>query len=129
MDKNGDFPAVTSDYLPTILSYLGLEYPDPERRLDGISLQAAIEEQETERLLPIGFQYPGGRVSWVGHDFKLIRDKDGQAFELYHLLEDPGETKDVIGQYPMVARGMQNELEHWIKSCEASERGEDYGRD
>ena len=57
-----DYPAVTSDIMPTLLDLLGLTHPDPQRPLDGISLKPLIMgEKVAERSQPIG--------SWV-YDFK-----------------------------------------------------------
>lgn len=53
-------PCVTSDILPTLLDLLGLQHPDPERPLDGISLRGLIVDGSmAERPSPIGFwKYP-----------------------------------------------------------------------
>ena len=121
-----DFPAVTSDYLPSILSFLDLSYPDPERPMDGVSLVDAISGKQTERGSPIGFQYPGGRISWVEDRYKLVRDKEEKDFELYDLLEDPGEEENIIGEHSELFIRMRVALEGWRASCERSELGEDY---
>lgn len=121
-----DAAMVTSDYLPTILSYLGREYPDQDRPLDGIDLLPILNGRQAIRQTSIGFQYPKGRVSWVSDQFKLVRDNEDTPFELYDLLADPGETANVIEAHPELASKMQQELEAWIASCARSEAGKDY---
>jgi len=83
-----DFPAVTSDYYPTILDYLCLGIPG-QKPLDGISLRPVIEGTATTRTKPIGFKFSGDK-SWVNQRYKLIDDDDdGDAWELYDLLNIP----------------------------------------
>ncbi|MGN6643518.1 MAG: sulfatase-like hydrolase/transferase, partial [Verrucomicrobiota bacterium] len=50
-------PVVTSDMMPTILDFLGIPYPDPARKLDGVSIKALIENPvgAPARSKPIGF--------------------------------------------------------------------------
>ncbi|VGO18838.1 Arylsulfatase [Pontiella sulfatireligans] len=69
-----DYPAVTSDYYPTILDYLGLSAPT-QRPLDGISLRPVIEGTAVARPKPMGFLYPG-TASWVADRYKIIRVDD-----------------------------------------------------
>ena len=53
--RASDVAAVTSDIMPTILDLLGLEHPDPERPLDGVSLKRLIVDGKmAERAQPIG---------------------------------------------------------------------------
>ncbi len=122
---NTDFPAFTTDYLPTIVDLLDLSYSDPEHILDGTSLNDAIYGKELIRDKPMGFLYPG-KMSWVSHQYKLISKDKGESFELYDLLKDPGESEDLLDQLPEVADKMKVELESWRKSClDDQETGEE----
>ena len=47
-------------------------------------------------------------------------------FELYDLLTDPSETRNIADRNPEVAARMKRELTTFVKSCEASANGEDY---
>ena len=69
-------PAITSDYLPTLVDYLGLSYPE-ERILDGISLVDILSGKQTERGKPIGFLFREKR-SWVDDRYKLISKDEAQ---------------------------------------------------
>ncbi|MDB4265492.1 sulfatase-like hydrolase/transferase [bacterium] len=83
------FPAVTSDYYPTILDYLQLAVPD-QKPIDGISLRPVIEGENPVRTSPIGFKIINPNtetvpdVSWVNEQYKLIDDNG--TWELYDLL-------------------------------------------
>lgn len=83
-----DFPAVTSDYYPTILDFLELSVPG-QMPLDGISLRPVIAGTATTRSSPIGFKIQS-KKSWVNQQYKLI-DK-GSGWLLYDLINlPPGE--------------------------------------
>ena len=119
-----DFPAFTSDYLPTINEILHIDYP-PERPIDGISLTEVLKGDMSERTEPMGFQFRE-KMSWVNHEYKLISTNSGEDFELYNLLDDPEENKNIIAEYPAFSDSMKKDLFRWIKSCQASARGDDY---
>jgi arylsulfatase A-like enzyme len=53
-------PAVTSDYVPTILDLLDVRAPDPVEPIDGISLRDAVEgTRASEHPRTIGFESHG----------------------------------------------------------------------
>lgn len=107
-------PAVTSDYLPTILNYLNLPAPT-DRPLDGTSLVPLIAGETTRREHPIGFHYYE-RQSWVGDIYKLISEDDGQTYELYDLINDPEEKQDLSASHPERVKIMRAELTSWLDS-------------
>ncbi|MEM7477612.1 MAG: sulfatase-like hydrolase/transferase [Planctomycetota bacterium] len=118
-----DFPAVTSDYLPTILDHVGAVIDD-DRPIDGISLKSVFLGQQMERARPIGFQ-SAKQQALSGDRYKIYRD--GKAkWELYDLLKDPSESKDIAGQHPEVVARMGSYFESWKKSCSQSNEGLDY---
>ena len=118
-------PGVTSDYLPTIIDYLGITYPDNDRPIDGISLKNILETGGTERKTAIGFQAPK-KMSWVTDQYKLISNDEGQSFELYDLVNDQGETNDISGKNRKLVAAMKKDLLEWVASCKRSKEGEDY---
>ncbi len=105
------FPAVTSDYYPTIVDYLQLDVPN-QKPLDGISLRGVIENTATSRSQPIGFQYLAGR-SWVNEQYKLISKDSGNTFELYDLLADGAEATNIANDNPTIIAQMRAEFEAW----------------
>lgn len=123
-DRRIDYPAVTSDYLPTLLDILDLDYPD-DRPLDGVSILGAMKGLETERQEPIGFIFRQ-KISWVNHQYKLIGDQKGSQFELYDLLNDEAEKENIIEIHPRIAEEMKAELFQWLASVENSAKGLDY---
>ena len=123
-DQKTDFPAFTSDYLPTITEILNLDYP-VERPIDGVSLSKLLNGESVNREKPMGFQY-GGKMSWVTQEFKLISTDKGETFELYNLIDDPSEKENIIEEKQELAKRMKKELLNWIESCKKSANGADY---
>lgn len=121
-----DTPCVTSDYLPTVLAALGARLPElTHRPLDGISLWPILEGQVKERRSPIGFQH-GSQRSLTGDRWKLYTPDRGRSWELYDLLADPAERRDMAAEHPEIVRSMRAVLEEWLASCRASDQGQDY---
>lgn len=119
-----DMPTVTSDYLPTIVDLLNIDYPD-SRPIDGVSLSNVIQGNQTEREKAIGFRF-AQKMSWVTQEYKLISTDKGKTFELYNLLSDKEERTNIAAQNIELVDQMKSELITWIKSCDNSASGSDY---
>lgn len=132
-----DVPCVTTDFLPTILDFVGATH-SATRPLDGTSLRPLIEGQGFERPKPIGFEY-GNAVAWIEGRFKLIgllqpeadketsvHGKSVKQFLLYDVGADPHEDTDLSAQYPEIVKSMQTKLEAWRQDCRRSASGADY---
>ncbi|MCZ6673638.1 MAG: sulfatase-like hydrolase/transferase, partial [Verrucomicrobia bacterium] len=133
-----DFPAVTSDYFPTILDVLGFRIPEMDTRpYDGVSLLPMIENDLKERPRPIGFD-GHGLATLNDNRFKLVHNPtverhnsdNGKTpvaeWELYDLIKDPSETTNLANKYPDVLKKMRTQLQAWQISCQASNKGMDY---
>ncbi|MEO1012975.1 MAG: sulfatase-like hydrolase/transferase [Bacteroidota bacterium] len=125
-DQMVDAPSVTSDYLPTLIDYLNILYPDGDRPLDGISLKPILDGKQIRRNSPIGFQAKAHKMSWVTDRYKLISVDDGNTFELYDLLKDRGETTDIASDRPKEVARLRQRLLTWVTSCAQSDHGKDY---
>jgi arylsulfatase A-like enzyme len=119
-----DVPCVTSDYLPTILDIIGMDYPD-DRPLDGISILPVIKEDQNARNSSIGFRFQQ-KTSWVNDMYKLISVDGGKSYELYDLINDKSEKNNIAAYYPDMVNGMKAELLGWIESCDNSSKGKDF---
>ena len=133
-------PCSTCDYFPTVLDVLGFTMKGRPLPIDGVSLLPLIEGRMTRRPRPIGFE-SAGQISLTDNRYKLIRaggrkrkKKGGEAaaqparFELYDLIEDPGEKHDLAAEKPGVVNTMRATLDAWRASCKKSLAGEDYKR-
>lgn len=123
-------PAVTSDILPTILGWAGTELL-PGHLIDGIDIDPIVTGAVAERGVPIGFESQN-QLAWIDDRYKLIHGTRvpeamfGQnkatelKFELYDIVNDPGETIDIASQHPDIVARMTLELEDWRASVAAS---------
>ena len=118
-------PCSTSDYFPTVLDCLGFAMKGQPEPIDGVSLMPLIDGKMTERPRPIGFESQR-QVSLTENRYKIYSANGGKRFELYDLLEDPGETNDLAGEKPEVVQRMSRTLGAWRDSCKASLEGKDY---
>lgn len=109
-----EFPAVTSDYLPTILEALGGER-EHLPTLDGIALFPICLEKDAVREKPIGFQSQK-QWAWMTHRYKLYSPDEGRSVQLYDLLQDPSETHDISFEKPNLTRELNDDLLDWISN-------------
>ena len=125
-DQRVNFPSVTSDYLPTLVDVLDLEYPK-HRPLDGISLMPMLEKKVNTRSKPIGFIYPRyQKVSWLTDTYKLISTDSMKTFELYDLIKDKKEENNILNTEASLTSDMKEDLNQWLDSVKKSSIGGDY---
>ncbi len=115
----------TADIAPTILELAGLE---PEADLDGKSLLAFLRGEETASRAAYGESFtPFFNFNWA--KLRSIRDGrykliDAPRRELYDLIDDPGEAKNLWADHPpSAASDLLRELERIATLDEGEERG------
>ncbi|MGB7345716.1 MAG: sulfatase-like hydrolase/transferase [Pirellulaceae bacterium] len=120
------FPASVLDILPTLLDVTGLEYPDAERPLDGITIRKLFTDSLVVRDKPIPFRHTG-KAALIDNRFKLLTNKiESGEFMLYDLQSDPAESKDISDREPVIANRMRMQLMDWSESVDLSAAGKDY---
>jgi arylsulfatase A-like enzyme len=120
------YPASTMDLFPTVADILALPASVMLKPVDGESLRPLFTEEIAERRKPIPFRYQG-RAALVDNRFKLVSDDiEKGRFQLYDLVADRKESRDIRAEQPDVAARMERELLAWNDSVEASFEGEDY---
>jgi len=125
LDKPRDIHELThsTDVLPTLLDLCGVEKP-ADVRFDGMSL-AGLIEGTTDRLpeRKIVIQYDNlnepGAVLWK--KWRLVHGD-----ELYNLADDPGQRKNVIEEYPDVARELRSYYARWIEEMRPLQKQVNY---
>jgi arylsulfatase A-like enzyme len=82
----------------------------------------------------------GGVAAWTDNRYKLVvmpgsaagkakKKASGAApVQLYDLLADPKETKDIAALHPDIVKRMKTELENWQRSVDHSLTGADYAK-
>ena len=71
----------------------------------------------------------GGEAAWTDNRFKLVTGQPRRGeprTELFDLLADPKETKNIAAGHPDVVKRMTDQLHEWQRSVERSLTGADY---
>ena len=113
--RSTDFPAVTSDYLPTILDVLDQPLPS-DRELDGTSLANVIDGNDEPRQKPIFFHFKRQQAV-SDNQFKLYSKDDGKSWQLYDLKNDPSESHDIASTHVEIVNNLKAKFVAWRTSC------------
>ena len=118
-------PVITPDWHPTLAAAAGAA-PDPKQIVDGASLLPLLENSGSLARDAIFWHYPhyhGGGATPHGAvrkgNFRLVEFFEDQRIELYNLIDDVGETKDLAGAMPKKAQELRKLLADWRVSVGA----------
>ena len=109
-----DAPCGTIDILPTVLDVLDVHPTAIVDALDGASILPLLRGAAWQRSRPMPFLHGGARAV-VTSRWKLIRPKRQSPWELYDLLNDAAEERDIIE----TERETADDLIDWITAFEA----------
>jgi arylsulfatase A-like enzyme len=124
--RRTSYPAGTVDIFPTLAEITRLPASALLSPVDGSSLKALFTAEIGERAKPLPFRHQG-RAAWIDNRYKLVAPSLANGtFELYDLVADPKETRDISAEQPEVARRMRDALLAWNESVKASVAGKDY---
>ncbi|MFI3270025.1 MAG: sulfatase-like hydrolase/transferase [Rikenellaceae bacterium] len=117
-----DYPAVTSDYLPTIVSLVGVDPAKCKYELDGVDISAVFTKRESQREQPIIFAY-NGQYTIVDNQHKLYTR--GDLKELYDITDDPYEKRPLSNS--TLSEERQKQLTEALERFKSSFEGKEYG--
>jgi arylsulfatase A-like enzyme len=123
--KKTNLPASTNDYFPTILGILGFENEGQVHPLDGANIFPFLINDSEKRADPISFKFQK-QEAIMDNQFKLYSADGGQTYELYDLVDDPGERNNISANHPAKVNDLSLKLKNWLISCEESNSGGDY---
>jgi len=98
-----DSPATLADIYPTLLDLTGLAVPEG---IDGSSLV-----QEYQPRVTVSRAITWWPLAARAGRFKLVVDDPGDPPELYDIVSDPWETRDISGRHEKVTRALWAHLE------------------
>ncbi|MFZ5830161.1 MAG: arylsulfatase [Planctomycetota bacterium] len=110
------------DWMPTLIELTGGGYPKqgnkgPAQPLPGTCMLPAFEGKALQRELPLYFRW-GPLRGLIDDSWKITSYYRG-PFELFHLANDPCETRDVAGEHPEQMEAL--EAEWWRIAREVDE--------
>jgi len=120
---NRDIQAVTAhiDLFPTLVELVGAE--TPRKQVDGRSFLKMLTGQE--QAWPVRYlvthcgRWPKGedpnRYQWENFAIRSQRFRLVGKTQLYDMIADPGQTRNVIDQYPDKVKMMLAFYDHWWK--------------
>jgi len=116
------------DLLPTVLSLAGVEAPSGvglagHDLLSSTRHDYTVAEQARPDMATFRRRFPEADLRAHDRELRMIRTDDAKFIwssdgrhELYDLLADPGETRDVAGERPDQVAEMARRLEDWVAS-------------
>ncbi|MDO6641880.1 sulfatase-like hydrolase/transferase [Shewanella sp. 5_MG-2023] len=107
-------PVTTLDFFPTFASIANAPI-SPSKQLDGKDIFQAVKSlqpaRQGEMIYAVRHRKGYSEIAGRKDNFKAINTKG--SWQLFDVDKDPGETKDISKQYPMVLREMLAEMEAW----------------
>ena len=120
------YPACVMDLFPTVADVVGLPADAMLDPVDGISLQPLFDSELESRGRPIGFRY-GTKRALVGDRYKILAEDIAEGrFEVYDLVDDPHEERDLTAAQPDLADELHRQLLEWDAGVDRSFAGQDY---
>lgn len=130
--SRSDELVISDDFFPTVAEILDIHELPAE--IDGLSLVPLLAQSGRLNRQELFFHYP--HYHHLGYkpagairkgNFKLIEWFEGSIAgvgaetSLFDLVNDPGETTDLSGERPELARGLLQELREWRRGIGAAE--------
>jgi uncharacterized sulfatase len=121
-NKESVFSAI--DLTPSLLEFTGTKVPE-NSHFDGENMMKTIlGKSGLSRESPIFFSRPPDRKNYYGFEnlpdlavregeWKLLCDYDGSRQELYNIVSDPGETRNLAEVHPGIAYTMTGKVLSW----------------
>ncbi len=98
-----DVPVIGSDIFTTVLTAAGVAIPT-DRTIDGADMAPAFSGELIERKVPLFWRThvstPSSRVALRVGDWKLISNDTMDVFQLFNLVKDPKESKNLVDKMP-----------------------------
>ncbi|MCY4468249.1 MAG: arylsulfatase [Thiotrichales bacterium] len=112
-------PCQLPDVMATVVELAEVAYPEHHDGhdilpLEGRSLRPVIERDELPER-PLFWEHEGNAAVRFGR-WKLVREYPGD-WELYDMLEDRTETKDIASEHPGLVEDLARRYDEWAGRC------------
>lgn len=124
-NKTSVFTAL--DLTPSLLDFTGTRAPENVAYDGENKIETILGESTSSREKPVFYSRPPDRKNFYGFEnlpdlamrdgnWKLLCDYDGSHPELYDIVADPGETKNMVDAKPEIVDSMTKQLVGWWHS-------------
>ncbi len=106
-----------TDLFPTLLAAAGA-VPDPAWKVDGLDVLPAWTGKSAVPARTLFWEWRSeglDQLAALRGDLKLVITRGGRA-ELYDVVKDPAERRDLAPQYPDVVQDLNAALQSWLKT-------------
>jgi arylsulfatase A-like enzyme len=117
-DRDVDELVAHYDVLPTLVDWLNLDFT-PAKPLDGMSFKRLLTDTHADWPRRILYMDTQRLQNLIKYRHYSVMDKDWRLIngnELYNVTDDPGQTRNVIKQYPEVTERLADGYERWWQS-------------
>jgi arylsulfatase len=119
-----DAPFHVIDFMPTLVELAGASYPeqrygDPVLPMAGRSFAPVLRNQGAGPDRQLFWEYQRNYAMRDGR-WKLVQSNLDEAWELYDLAADRGETTDLAAGHPALVQRMQERWQAWMDTVSAN---------
>jgi arylsulfatase len=112
------------DFMPTLVDLSGAEYPqtrygDPVLPMAGRSFAPVLKNEIVNSSRQLFWEYQDNYAMRDGK-WKLVQNNIDQAWELYDLEADRGETNNLVESHAEIAGKMQRQWQLWMDTVSAN---------
>ena len=130
-NKMSVFSAI--DLVPSLLEFTGTKAPE-NANYDGENIiKTMLGKSNKSRKFPIFYSRPPDRKNYYGFEnlpdlavregeWKLLCDYDGGRQELYNIVNDEGETLNLVDAHPEIAKAMTEKVVLWYEGMPVLEK-------
>ena len=127
-------PLLCEDFFPSILEMAGILHWKTEQVVDGCSFVPALKGKEDNSDREFYWHCPNIWAEGHSHEtytpfssirrgnWKLIYYYENESFELFNIAEDISETRNLVNQYPDLARNLAQRLTRYLRDKAHAQR-------
>lgn len=120
-------PVYTSDYFSSIASILDIDITKYQRPYDGANIFDFVKDGKKYLLEDRYLQFlVEGQAALIGTRYKIYRENSDSDWELFDLLYDPSESKNIAKEKPELVENLKQKWDTWKVSVDHSAKGNDY---
>ena len=116
-------PLAGVDMFPTLLAAAGIQLPD-DYQPDGENVLPVLRGESFSRTKPMFWEWPGNHrqtANWPVFGMRqgnwgLLIDKEADRVELYHLVRDREQTRNLADRHPDRVATMIRQIRQWTRT-------------